>query len=115
MARLTVEGVDFTPYVKSYSIGIMDLDVNATRNVLGDLIRNRVAVKRKISVSLAPVSGNVAQRLLSAIAAESFSVTFTDPQLGEVIRRMYVSDRTSPYLNLETDYWNGISFELVEI
>lgn len=111
---LSCKGVDFTPYLTSYQVSIMDLDVGSTRNTKGTLIRKRIATKRKIQVQFRPLTQAESQIVLNAVSDQFFQVIFKDPQAGSLTKQMYVSDRTTPFLGIENGMWNGLSFEITE-
>ena len=113
---ISVNGVDLTPFLKSYYVGIMDLDADSSRTVNGTLIRNRIAVKRRIELEFCPLSRSDCARVLNALSDTFLAVTYLDPALGSgsVTKRMYVSDRTVPFLAIERGFWDGLSFTLTE-
>ena len=77
------------------SISIQDLDASTTgRNQKGELFRDRVAVKRKISYSAPPLSKDEVSSLLEAITDQFFSLQYRDPQTGSTKSIMaYTSER----------------------
>ena len=48
MAILKINGIAI-PDPSEFSVDIMDIDDETTRNAKGDLIRNRIATKRKLN------------------------------------------------------------------
>lgn len=111
---LVCKGVDLTPFLTSYQVSIMDLDVGTTRTADGSLKRKRIATKRKISVQFKPLNQIESQIVLNAVSDVFFTTAFKDPQAGSLTKQMYISDRTTPYLGIDDGYWNGLSFELTE-
>lgn len=113
---ISIGDIDFTQYIKDYQVDISDIDVDSTRNTAGKLIRKRIAVKRKVSLSFVPLLQGDIQKVLKAVAGTFVSVNFIDPQEGLITRNMYVSDRSAPVALIKNDniYWNGLSFDLVE-
>lgn len=104
---------------KSMSVTISDVDSpSTTRNAKGDLVRDRVNIKRKIDLDFPPMKQSEMQTLLSAVQDQFFTVEFLDPQLGVITRTMYVGDRSSPLYrhgNGTTDVlWENVKFNLVE-
>ena len=79
----------------NYSVSIMDLDGSAERNLLGLLLRDRVATKRKIAVEYKGLSQRECQNALEAISNEFFTLTYNDPWKGENTITCYVGDRTA--------------------
>ena len=103
-----------TPSV--FEVQISDLDGESNRNANGYLIRDRIAVKRKLICEWPPLTQEQCSMLLKSVKDVFFDVTYPDPELGMVTKTMYVGDRTSPaysYLNNEVR-WNGVKFNLVE-
>ena len=112
---IKVNGVDIaTP--KVFEVSISDLDGESNRNANGDLIRDRIAVKRKINLEWQPLSQSEMQTLLNAVSSVFFTVNFPDPQLGLITKTMYVGDRTAPayqYVNGELK-WSGLKMNFIE-
>lgn len=103
----------------SMSVSITDVDSpSTTRNAKGDLVRDRVNVKRKIELEFPPMKQSDMQTLLTAIQDQFFTVEFLDPQLGVITRTMYVGDRSTPmyrYGNGTSDVlWEKVKFNFIE-
>lgn len=112
---LSINGVAIaTPSV--YEITIQDLDGESNRNANGDLVRDRITVKRKINLEWPPLSQGEIATLLNAVSSVFFTVTFPDPQLGLITKTMYVGDRTAPaysYVNGKAK-WQGLKMNFIE-
>lgn len=112
---LKINGVAIaTP--KTYEVTVQDLDGETNRNANGDMIRDRIAVKRKLNLEWQPLSQSEISTLLTAVSGVFFTVTFPDPQLGMVTKTMYVGDRTSPayqYKDGEVK-WSGLKMNFIE-
>ena len=112
---LNVNGVVIaTP--KVYEISVSDLDGESNRNANGVLIRDRIAIKRKINLEWGPLSQSEISTLLNAVSSVFFTVNFPDPQLGLITKTMYVGDRTSPayqYVNGQVK-WSGLKMNFIE-
>ncbi len=112
---LKVDGVAIaTP--KVYEVTVSDLDGESNRNANGELIRDRIAVKRKLNLEWQPLSQSEISTLLNAISSVFFTVTFPDPQLGLITKTMYVGDRTAPayqYKDGEVK-WSGLKMNFIE-
>lgn len=112
---MKINGVDIaTP--KTFEVAVSDLDGESNRNANGELIRDRITVKRKINIEWGPLTQAEIQTLLNAVSSVFFTVTFPDPQLGVVTKTMYVGDRTAPayqYKNNEV-LWEGLSMNFIE-
>lgn len=112
---IKVNGVDITA-PSAYEVTIQDLDGESNRNASGNMIRDRIAVKRKLNLEWPPLSQNEVSALLNAVSSAFFTVTFPDPQLGMINKTMYVGDRTSPayqYKNEEVK-WSGLKMNFIE-
>lgn len=119
MAILTAGSVSLPdPKSIEWTISDMDSENGTGRNQLGELFRDRIAVKRKLSVEWAPLSNAEMSRLLNAVSGVFFTLTYPDAQTG-AMRTMtaYVSDRTAPvlrYYGASKYMWNGVSMSFVE-
>jgi hypothetical protein len=113
---LKINGVAIT-IPKSFKVTITDLDGESNRNAKGELIRDRVAVKRKLECEWPPLSMGEISTLLKAVQAVFFSVEYPDPVEGmNLIKTFYVGDRTSPmYSNVNGKIqWEGLNMNFIE-
>ena len=112
---LSINGVAIaTP--KTFEATVSDLDGESNRNANGELIRDRIAVKRKLNLEWGPLSQSEIQTLLNAVSSVFFTVTFPDPQSGVITKTMYVGDRTAPayqYIDGEVK-WQGLKMNFIE-
>ena len=112
---LSINGVAIaTP--KVFEVAVSDLDGESNRNANGELIRDRIAVKRKINLEWGPLTQAEIQTLLNAVSSVFFTVTFPDPMSGVITKTMYVGDRTAPayqYVNGEVK-WQGLKMNFIE-
>lgn len=101
---------------KTYEVTVQDLDGETNRNANGDMIRDRIAVKRKLNLEWQPLSQSEISTLLTAVSGVFFTVTFPDPQLGMVTKTMYVGDRTSPAYQFKNGEvkWSGLKMNFIE-
>lgn len=119
---LTISGIVMDNYLQEYSVIISDLDSELSgRNAKGEMLRDRIRVARKISVSFRPMKVNEMSTVLSAVKNMFFEVTYLDPESGNTkTGTFYVGDRTAPimrYLMYEGQMqwlWDVMSFNLVE-
>lgn len=115
---LKINGVDIaTP--KTFKVNISDLDGESNRNAKGDLIRDRIAVKRKLECEWPPLKMSEISALLKAVQDVYFTVNYPDPMEGAFsTRTFYVGDRTAPIYWLDTvsgEYlWQGLSMNFIE-
>lgn len=115
---ISINGVQIT-HPSKMSVSISDVDSpNTTRNAKGDLIRDRVGVKRKVELEFPPLKQAEMQVLLGQIQNVFFNVTYLDPLLGITTKTMYVGDRSVPlyrYGNGGSDIlWENVKFNFVE-
>lgn len=117
MSILQINGADI-PAPKTCKIGISDQDLNSDTDTNGDLHRNRIAIKRKISNEWGPLTWSEISDILTSIKDAFFNVTYPDPQTGKYeTKRMYVGDRTSPIAVLQDNgsiMWEGLTADFVE-
>lgn len=101
---------------KVYEVTISDLDGESNRNANGELIRDRIAVKRKLTVEWPPLTQSQISTLLNAVSAVFFSCEFIDPQSGVTTKTMYVGDRTAPaYSSVKGEIkWSGLKMNFIE-
>ena len=101
---------------KIYEATVSDLDGESNRNAAGQLIRDRIAVKRKLNLEWGPLSQSEIAPILNAVSGVFFTVTFPDPQLGMVTKTMYVGDRTSPAYQFKNGEvkWSGLKMNFIE-
>lgn len=114
---IKINGVDIaTP--KTYEPTISDLDGESNRNANGELIRDRIAVKRKLNLEWPPLTQSEISTLLKAVSSVFFTVTFPDPELGIITKTMYVGDRTAPAYFYDTKTkevkWQGLKMNFIE-
>ena len=113
---LKVNGVRIKP-PQTMSVDIEDIDATATRNVLGQLTRDRVATKRKLVCTWGALTNQEISTLLKAVTSEFFSVTYPDPQEGKLVTKtMYVGSRTAPIYTWHkgVPQWSGLSMNFIE-
>ena len=108
---ISINGVEM-PTPKSYEVGIQDIDGETNRNAQGDMCRDRITTKRKLTMEWSPLSQSESSILLNAVADEFFSCTFPDPKDGTITKTMYVGDRTTPMLY--QGRWSGLKMDFIE-
>lgn len=103
---------------KSYKVTVSDIDGESNRNANGELVRDRIAVKRKLEMEWGPLDDSEISVLLKAVKDTFFEVTFPDPQEGILTKTMYVGDRSAPaYIyNKKTKQtkWEGLNMNFIE-
>lgn len=95
-----------------------DLDSpDAGRTMDGEMHRGRVASKVRLDITCRPLKSDEASIVLKAIYPEELQVEYTDPMDGVVTRRMYANNIPATHMLLQDDgveWWNGITFPLIE-
>ncbi|MFT8836854.1 DUF6711 family protein [Liquorilactobacillus satsumensis] len=98
---------------------IQDIDAKASRDANGLLHRDRVAVKRKLTLKWGPLTVSECSTLLQAVSGQFFSCTYLDAQDGGLsTRTFYVGDRTTPVYTFNTDLseyvWQNLQMDFIE-
>ena len=106
MALISIAELDSTVFTDmpepafngGYQVDIMDVDASTTgRNQAGTMIRDRVAIKRKINCTWNYLTPRQMQILLTAVQSPFFQVKYLDPLTNSVqTRTFYVGDRSAP-------------------
>ena len=114
---LSINGVAIaTP--KTFEVTISDLDGESNRNTNGDLIRDRIAVKRKMDCEWPPLAQPEISTLLNAVSDVFFEVTYPDPMDGVITKTMYVGDRSAPAYSYNGSTkqveWSGLKMNFIE-
>jgi hypothetical protein len=116
-----INGFDITSYIAYGGVKWQRSDVDgesAGRMLDGTLERNRVATKIRLDVTCRPLNLAEASTVLTAIMPEWVSVRYTDPQMGAVATRtMYSNNNPASYAIKRSDgteWWDGITFPLIE-
>lgn len=96
----------------------MDLDGESNRNAKGDLLRDRIAVKRKIECEWPPLTMKEVSTLLNSVKSVYFTVEYPDPMEGGIVTKtFYVGDRSAPALFIDIDgnmRWSALTMNFVE-
>lgn len=102
---------------KVFKVDISDIDGETSRNARGDMIRDRVATKRKLNCEWAPLTMAEISTLLKAVRNVFFTVEYPDPMEGKVITKtFYVGDRSTPMLYMQNGVpmWEGLTMNFIE-
>ena len=95
-----------------------DIDDPATGRTLDGLMhRGRVATKIRLDIKCRPLTADELNTVLNAILPEYVTVTYTDPMYGIVTKTMYSNNNPATHALWKpdgTEWWDGISFPLVE-
>ena len=133
--KITIDGVDITPYIAYQGVQWSRNDVdgpNAGRTMSGLMIRDRVATKIRLDITCRPLKTDELRTLLNLIYPEFVTVVYDDPMQGMVSKTMYANNNKAQFLQKyepeETDCqwicgkepqdpyerWFNITFPLVE-
>lgn len=117
---VTVDGVDITPYIANRGLKWQRSDVEAPdagRTLDGIMHRGRVATKIRLDITCRPLTSGEASIVLNAIYPEFVTVSYNDPMYGTVTKTMYSNNNPASFLLRRadgTEWWDGISFPLIE-
>lgn len=103
----------------SLEVVIQDIDTKASRDSNGLLHRDRVAIKRKLTVKWGPLTVSDCSVILKAISGQFFSCTYLDPEEGGMVTKtFYTGDRTTPFYTFNpatSEYvWQNVSADFIE-
>lgn len=118
---LTVDGVNILPYL-AYEGGIKwqrnDLDSDSTERTLdGEMQRDRITTKIRLDITCRPLRSSEASVVLNAILPVFVTVEYVDPMYGLVTKTMYSNNNPASFMMIQddgTEWWNGITFPLIE-
>lgn len=115
MGALIVNGVTVKA-PKTMQVGIQDIDGETGRNANGDMVRDRIATKRKIELEWGQLTQNEMQTLLNAVSPVFFDVSYPDPLSGQTTKTFYVGDRTTPVYSFANTLkpWSGLKMNFIE-
>ena len=112
---ILINGIDITSYVANKGIRWSRNDIdgeNAGRNINGSMIRDYIATKIRLDITCRPMGKEDHTRLMQLIKDEFVTVEYDDPLYGRVSKIMYSNNHSSDLD--ETDWWENISFPLIE-
>jgi hypothetical protein len=118
--RLIINGVDITRYVRYQGFKWSRNDVdgpNAGRNIIAEMIRDRVATKIRIDITCVPLTKAEHNMIMNLIMPEFVTVQYDDPVYGFTTKTMYANNNDSEYCIRKPngiEYWNNVSFPLIE-
>lgn len=115
-----IDGVDLLRFVQKKGIKwklVPKKSKNSGETMDGTAHRGVVAYKASWTVNFIPLKSSDAAIVLKAIKPEYVSLRITDPELGVVTKTMYCESRSAAFMSLQddgTEYWDGISIQLIE-
>ena len=96
-----------------------DIDgVNAGRNILGSMERDRVATKMRLDITCTLLNETEVASLLQLIAPEYVQVKYDDPQLGNRTVWMYSNNNPAVFSHFDSQskaWWKEVTFPLIEV
>lgn len=114
---LKVNGVEITA-PKTYQSSINDIDGETNGNANGELIRDRIATKRKLEMEWGPLTQDEISTLLNSVKDEFFECEFIDPLDGIITKTMYVGDRSAPAYFFDSESgemkWKSLKMNFIE-
>ncbi len=114
---LKIAGADI-PAPTDYQVGIMDLDGETARTASGLMVRDRIAVKRKLELSWKYLTAVELSQILKAVSPVFVNVTYDDPETNELqTGTFYAGDRTAgaiDYSSGKVQGWKDVKFNLIE-
>ena len=118
MSVLQIGGVAVSdPSEMTWTLTDLSSD-NSGRNAAGDMLKDRIAQKVKLSCKWAYLSQSDAATLFQKVNTSIFfSVTYPDPLQGtNVTSTFYVGDRTAPmfYYKNSIPGWKDIAFDFIQ-
>ena len=116
MAMLLIDGVP-APSPSKLKVEIFDVGVSGERSASGDLVADRVAVRRRLTLGWRSLSPDALAGLLARTGGNVFfSATYPDPELGVTERVFRCGARRSGVLRMDGDVpvWTDVSMEWEE-
>lgn len=103
-----------TPQTYGWSIEDLDSEEGTGRNNAdGEMFRDRIATKRKLSYTWPPLSISETSRLLKALEPEFISATYLDAREGTYLTKIFYAGPQSANCG-HRSRWLGISANLIE-
>lgn len=103
-----------TPQTYGWSVEDLDSEEGTGRsNSDGEMFRDRVATKRKLSFTWPPLSISETSRLLKALEPEFISVKYLDAREGDYLTKIFYAGPQSANCGHRAR-WLGISANLIE-
>ena len=113
--ELYIDGVKMpTPQAYGWSIEDLDSEEGTGRNnATGEMFRDRVATKRKLSFTWPPLSVSETSRLLKALEPEFITVRYFDAREGgELTKKFYAGPQSANCGHRSR--WLGLTANLIE-
>lgn len=110
---------DFTAFILQGKLNWEKNDIDSSksaRTLDGTMNRNRVAVKRKLSLTCKRLTTEQLRSLSNALSPVFVPVTYLDPEQGVITKTFYSSQlKSATWATVGgKTYWDNSQFELVE-
>ena len=112
---LEIDGVK-VPTPQSYGWSVEDLDGEegtGRNNTTGEMFRDRVATKRKLSFTWPPLSIEKTSELLKALSPVFITVKYLDAEEGNYVTKTFYAGPKSANCG-HRNHWLGIKANLIE-
>lgn len=115
----SINGFDMTPYIAHNGLKWSRNDVdgpNAGRDLDAFMHRDFVATKCRWDVTCIPLRSDVLSMILSVIAPESVTLTYTDPVTNTDKTGTFYSNNVpaTMFTSGRGGLWTGVTFPLIE-
>lgn len=121
-AILKIGDKDFTRFLTEgglkWSRNDIDSELTKRSKLTAKMYRKRLAVKRKLSVTCKRMATAEIHELNQAILPEKITVTYLDPLEGQVVTKDFYGssvDATTQITMGDETYWDGVSFNIIEM
>jgi hypothetical protein len=114
---ININGQTVTPNPTAFGVGVSDIDLNSERTTSGLMVRERVAVKRKITLGWDVLTRAEMATILQLVSTVFFQVDYDDPETGvKKTGTFYSGDRQAEGLDYKDGeiIWRQLKFNLVE-
>lgn len=121
---ISIDGTDITDLIAYQGVQWKRNDIdgpNSGRALSGSMIRDRVATKIRLDITCKPLRLEELRALLNLIYPVFVTVTYDDPMEGTVTKTMYANNNGAQFMQKkptigesESEYWNNITFPLIE-
>lgn len=116
---LKVNNVEIIAYPDDFSVTPLDIDdgESSVRTADGTLTRDRIAVKRQITMSWGILKWAEISSILQSMSGIFFDFYYPDPMSGVyVTKTFYVGNRPSPFSVAQGTeiMWSGLNITLTE-
>ena len=113
----TISGQNYASYISELKWARNDLDSeDSGRTLDGIMQRSRVAIKRKLTITLKALTQEQMILITAAIEPQFIDLTYIDPRLGSTTKTFYGSSIEAAVLIFRngTAVWENGSFSLIE-